>query len=153
MDRIEAQHAADRFSWTQTRTTAIGYSARLARHLVVAWSLAVLLPPLVDGGFGAEARRTKRRASEVEPSVAGPKRPQDRGVLAAVAQSFRSAAEGVAAQVVKTRSLGWSPKAPARLGVKAVIAESYERIHRSNLVCRGCYHGSSRTAKRRDRSA
>ncbi len=37
--------------------------------------------------------------SQVEPSVAGPKRPQDRVALAAVAQSFHSAAEGVAAQV------------------------------------------------------
>ena len=37
--------------------------------------------------------------SQVEPSVAGPKRPQDRVALAAVAQSFHSAAEGTAAQV------------------------------------------------------
>ncbi|QCB45528.1 aconitate hydratase AcnA [Hydrogenophaga sp. PAMC20947] len=37
--------------------------------------------------------------SQVEPSVAGPKRPQDRVALAAVAQSFQSAAEGAAAQV------------------------------------------------------
>ncbi len=36
--------------------------------------------------------------SQVEPSVAGPKRPQDRVALAAVAQSFQSAAEGTAAQ-------------------------------------------------------
>jgi len=36
--------------------------------------------------------------SQVEPSVAGPKRPQDRVALAAVAQSFQSAAEGRAAQ-------------------------------------------------------
>jgi len=123
MDRIEAQHAADRFSWTQTRTTAIGYSARLARHLVVAWSLAVLLPPLVDGGFGAEARRTKRRASEVEPSVAGPKRPQDRGVLAAVAQSFRSAAEGVAAQVSENE-------------IARLVAESAGAARREGRHCR-----------------
>ena len=36
--------------------------------------------------------------SKVEPSVAGPKRPQDRVALAAVAQSFQAAAEGVSAQ-------------------------------------------------------
>ena len=36
--------------------------------------------------------------SKVEPSVAGPKRPQDRVALAAVAQSFQSAAEGASAQ-------------------------------------------------------
>ena len=33
--------------------------------------------------------------SKVEPSVAGPKRPQDRVALAAVAQSFQAAAEGL----------------------------------------------------------
>jgi len=36
--------------------------------------------------------------SKVEPSVAGPKRPQDRVALAAVAQSFQAAAEGASAQ-------------------------------------------------------
>jgi aconitate hydratase len=34
-------------------------------------------------------------------------------------------------------SRDWAAKGPALLGVKAVIAESYERIHRSNLVCMG----------------
>ena len=36
--------------------------------------------------------------SQVEPSVAGPKRPQDRVALAAVAQSFQAAAQGASAQ-------------------------------------------------------
>ena len=35
-------------------------------------------------------------------------------------------------------SRDWAAKGPALLGVKAVIAESYERIHRSNLVGMGC---------------
>ena len=31
-------------------------------------------------------------------------------------------------------SRDWAAKGPSLLGVKVVIAESYERIHRSNLV-------------------
>ena len=34
-------------------------------------------------------------------------------------------------------SRDWAARAPALLGVKAVIAESYERIHRSNLIGMG----------------
>ncbi|MFG0263472.1 MAG: aconitate hydratase, partial [Novipirellula sp. JB048] len=34
-------------------------------------------------------------------------------------------------------SRDWAAKGAALLGVKAIIAESYERIHRSNLVCMG----------------
>ena len=34
-------------------------------------------------------------------------------------------------------SRDWAAKGPKLLGVKAVIAESYERIHRSNLVGMG----------------
>ena len=34
-------------------------------------------------------------------------------------------------------SRDWAAKGPALLGVQAVIAESYERIHRSNLVGMG----------------
>jgi len=34
-------------------------------------------------------------------------------------------------------SRDWAAKGPNLLGVKAVIAESYERIHRSNLVMMG----------------
>src|SRR5207253_542987 len=34
-------------------------------------------------------------------------------------------------------SRDWAAKGPRLLGVRAVIAESYERIHRSNLVCMG----------------
>jgi aconitate hydratase len=36
-------------------------------------------------------------------------------------------------------SRDWGAKAPALLGVKAVIAESFERIHRSNLIGMGIY--------------
>jgi aconitate hydratase len=34
-------------------------------------------------------------------------------------------------------SRDWAAKAPKLLGVRAVIAESFERIHRSNLVAMG----------------
>ncbi|CAK0774201.1 hypothetical protein CCP4SC76_5840001 [Gammaproteobacteria bacterium] len=34
-------------------------------------------------------------------------------------------------------SRDWAATGPRLLGVRAVIAESYERIHRTNLVCMG----------------
>jgi aconitate hydratase len=52
-------------------------------------------------------------------------------------------AEGVPLVVLAGKEYGsgssrdWAAKGPALLGVKAVIAESYERIHRSNLVGMG----------------
>src|SRR5207302_5699252 len=52
-------------------------------------------------------------------------------------------AEGVALVVIAGKEYGsgssrdWAAKGPLLLGVQAVIAESYERIHRSNLVGMG----------------
>jgi len=52
-------------------------------------------------------------------------------------------AEGVPAIVIAGKEYGsgssrdWAAKGPMLLGVRAVIAESYERIHRSNLVGMG----------------
>src|SRR5579862_7660017 len=48
-------------------------------------------------------------------------------------------------------SRDWAAKGPKLLGVRAVIAESYERIHRSNLVGMGILpleysHGESAAA-------
>ena len=57
--------------------------------------------------------------------------------------AMRYAAEGVPLIVIAGREYGsgssrdWAAKGPALLGVRAVIAESYERIHRSNLVGMG----------------
>jgi aconitate hydratase len=57
--------------------------------------------------------------------------------------SMRYQAEGVPLLVLAGREYGsgssrdWAAKGPALLGVKAVLAESYERIHRSNLVGMG----------------
>jgi aconitate hydratase len=55
----------------------------------------------------------------------------------------RYRAEGVPLVVLAGREYGsgssrdWAAKGPALLGVRAVIAESYERIHRANLVGMG----------------
>ncbi|HEX5949664.1 MAG TPA: aconitate hydratase AcnA [Actinomycetota bacterium] len=57
--------------------------------------------------------------------------------------SLRYRAEGVPLVVVAGKEYGsgssrdWAAKGPALLGVRAVIAESFERIHRSNLVGMG----------------
>src|SRR5207253_8852334 len=55
----------------------------------------------------------------------------------------RYVAEGVPLIVVAGKECGtgssrdWAAKGPNLLGVRAVIAESYERIHRSNLLMMG----------------
>ncbi|MCL2430838.1 MAG: aconitate hydratase AcnA, partial [Alphaproteobacteria bacterium] len=57
--------------------------------------------------------------------------------------AMRYAADGLPLVVFGGRDYGngssrdWAAKGPALLGVKAVIAESFERIHRTNLVCMG----------------
>jgi aconitate hydratase len=57
--------------------------------------------------------------------------------------SLRYQEEGVPLVVIAGREYGsgssrdWAAKGSALLGVRAVIAESYERIHRSNLVALG----------------
>ncbi len=57
--------------------------------------------------------------------------------------AMRYRAEGVPAIVMAGREYGsgssrdWAAKGPQLLGVRAVIAETYERIHRSNLVGMG----------------
>ncbi len=57
--------------------------------------------------------------------------------------AMRYQAEGAPAVVIAGKEYGsgssrdWAAKGPRLLGVRAVIAESYERIHRTNLVCMG----------------
>ncbi|HEX7076820.1 MAG TPA: aconitate hydratase AcnA [Candidatus Eisenbacteria bacterium] len=57
--------------------------------------------------------------------------------------AMRYQAEGVATIVLAGKEYGsgssrdWAAKGPRLLGVRAVIAESYERIHRSNLIGMG----------------
>jgi aconitate hydratase len=58
-----------------------------------------------------------------------------------VAERYRS--EGVPTIVIAGKEYGsgssrdWAAKGPNLLGVRAAIAESYERIHRSNLLMMG----------------
>ncbi len=57
--------------------------------------------------------------------------------------AMRYRAEGVPVIVIAGKEYGsgssrdWAAKGPRLLGVRAVLAESYERIHRTNLVCMG----------------
>jgi aconitate hydratase len=57
--------------------------------------------------------------------------------------AMRYQEDGTPLVVVAGRDYGagssrdWAAKGAALLGIKAIIAESYERIHRSNLVCMG----------------
>ncbi|QJR81343.1 aconitate hydratase AcnA [Alteromonas pelagimontana] len=57
--------------------------------------------------------------------------------------AMRYKKDGVSAVVIGGKEYGtgssrdWAAKGPSLLGVKAVIAESYERIHRSNLIGMG----------------
>jgi aconitate hydratase len=57
--------------------------------------------------------------------------------------AMRYLADGIPAIVIAGKEYGsgssrdWAAKGPRLLGVRAVIAESYERIHRTNLVCMG----------------
>ena len=72
--------------------------------------------------------------------------------------SERYLAEATPLIVIAGREYGsgssrdWAAKGPNLLGVRAVIAESYERIHRSNLLMMGVLPLSSRTARAGRRS-
>ena len=64
-------------------------------------------------------------------------------VLAIYDAAMRYQQEGIPLLVITGKDYGmgssrdWAAKGPMLLGVKAVIAESYERIHRSNLIGMG----------------
>ena len=64
-------------------------------------------------------------------------------VMSVYDAAMRYRREGTQLIVLAGRQYGagssrdWAAKGPYLLGVKAVIAESFERIHRSNLVCLG----------------
>ena len=57
--------------------------------------------------------------------------------------AMRYQAESVPTMILAGKEYGsgssrdWAAKGPRLLGVRAVVAESYERIHRTNLVCMG----------------
>ncbi|MGQ0524670.1 MAG: aconitase family protein, partial [Betaproteobacteria bacterium] len=86
-----------------------------------------------------------RLKNEMVPGVEGPyTRLQPEGTVIPIfdaAQAYRE--RGVPLIVFAGREYGagssrdWAAKGPALLGVKAVVAESFERIHRANLVGMG----------------
>jgi aconitate hydratase len=69
--------------------------------------------------------------------------PAEAEVVSVYDAAMRYAKEGVPLVVLAGKEYGsgssrdWAAKGPKLLGVRAVIAESYERIHRSNLVGMG----------------
>jgi aconitate hydratase len=86
-----------------------------------------------------------RLRNELAPGTEGPwttHRP-DGEVLSVFDAAERYLAEGVPLGVIAGKEYGsgssrdWAAKGPALLGVRFVLAETYERIHRSNLVGMG----------------
>jgi aconitate hydratase len=119
--------------WLQARGVAPlefnSYGARRGHHEV-----------MIRGTF-ANIRLRNRLAGERE----GPftRHLPDGAEMTIFDASARYAAEGVPLVVLAGREYGsgssrdWAAKGVALLGIRAVIAESYERIHRSNLVGMG----------------
>src|SRR5207302_10971438 len=86
-----------------------------------------------------------RLRNELAPGTEGPwtRHLPDGGQMTIYDASLRYMEEGVPLLVLAGKEYGsgssrdWAAKGPALLGVKAVIAESFERIHQSNLVGMG----------------
>jgi aconitate hydratase len=102
------------------------YGARRGNHEV-----------MVRGGF-ANIRLRNELAPGVEGGVT---RHMPSGAVTTIFEAAeRYRAEGVPLVIVGGKEYGsgssrdWAAKATALLGVRAVIAESFERIHRSNLI-------------------
>jgi aconitate hydratase len=95
---------------------------------------------MVRGTF-ANVRIRNRMVPELEGGYAVHLPSQERGPIYDVA--MRYAAEGVPTVVLAGKEYGsgssrdWAAKGPYLQGIRAVIAESYERIHRSNLIGMG----------------
>ena len=92
-------------------------------------------------GTFANIRLRNKMAPGTEGGVTLHQPSGDRESIYDVAMRYQ--AEGVPAIVIAGKEYGsgssrdWAAKGPRLLGVRAVIAESYERIHRTNLVCMG----------------
>ncbi|MDA0564450.1 aconitate hydratase AcnA [Streptomonospora sp. S1-112] len=110
------------------------YSTRRSNHEVMLQGAFtnpavanLLLPPEARGGGGRAYTADRTR---VEP-------------VYAAARTYREA--GLELVVVAGRNYGagssrdWAAKAQALLGVRAVVAESFERIHRANLIGMGVF--------------
>ncbi len=86
-----------------------------------------------------------RLRNEITPDITGgvTRHMPGRDVLSIYDAAMRYQEEGVPLVVVAGKEYGtgssrdWAAKGPLLLGVKAVIAESIERIHRSNLIGMG----------------
>ncbi len=105
------------------------YGARRGNHEV-----------MVRGTF-ANVRLRNQLVPGVEGGVTLHLPDEDQTTIFEAAQRYR--AEGVPLVVLAGREYGsgssrdWAAKGPLLLGVRAVIAQSYERIHRSNLIGMG----------------
>ena len=101
------------------------------------------LVPGVEGGY------TVFQGSEIRSQGSGDRsqgtgvREQESAVLSIYDAAMKYLAAGIPTIILAGQEYGtgssrdWAGKGPALLGVKAVIAESFERIHRSNLVGMG----------------
>ncbi len=86
-----------------------------------------------------------RIRNEVAPGTEGgwSKHYPDGEVMSAFDAAMKYEAEGVPLVAIAGKEFGtgssrdWAAKGARLLGIRAVIAESYERIYRSNLVCMG----------------
>jgi aconitate hydratase len=88
---------------------------------------------------------SSRLRNEMSPGVEGPyTKLQPDGIVVPIfdaAETYRS--RGVPLILIAGREYGagssrdWAAKGPALLGVRVVVAESFERIHRANLVGMG----------------
>jgi aconitate hydratase len=94
------------------------------------------LVPGVEGGFTVyqpTADRGQRTADDGQPSA----------ILSVYDAAMRYQEAGIPTIVIAGKEYGtgssrdWAAKGPSLLGIKVVIAESFERIHRSNLVGMG----------------
>ena len=106
------------------------YGARRGNHEVMMRGtfanvrLRNLLAPGTEGGVTRHLPDGEADDASTTPPCATGRRRPPRG-------------PGRARSTGRDRRATGRPRAPALLGVRAVIAESYERIHRSNLVGMG----------------
>ncbi|WP_462321424.1 aconitate hydratase AcnA [Halochromatium sp.] len=128
---IKADSPAGRYLIEQgvTPTDFNSYGSRRGNHQV-----------MMRGTF-ANIRLRNRMAPGTEGGVTVHQPSGDQESIYDAAMRYQ--AEGVPVIVIAGKEYGsgssrdWAAKGPRLLGVRAVIAESYERIHRTNLVCMG----------------
>ena len=125
-----------RFPWATWLTVADA----AARSLFAADPEPLELMYAPGGADGTNLRRRVNRQATAPAKHPGRAGHDDEHYLG-VAERYRE--EGVPLVVLAGREYGsgssrdWAAKGPALLGVRAVLAESYERIHRSNLIGMG----------------